>query len=377
VSEPLLYDAPMRATRIRALLAFALVVVTACADRTDSAGASSANAYCQDGWSSLSTVVALPDGSAWAGGSTCAQDAEHSLLRRWDGDTWTDVAIEDVSNVADLEVDPAGTVWGLATAPEPWRSGSAIIRIRNGVASVAEHLDFKASDLAIAPDGTRWLSGSSLPSTGDGPPADNPYPSVLRDVGGTWEDSVFMAVTTSNGGNETKPPSLLFLGDVAYAVGTAYADERPFSYLFRWNDDTWKRLRVPRNLPVGSAGAGTGSGLVFAGAFDGGPPELTTFDGDKEWTTEPVGTHSQGIWFAVAASDASVWVVSSDGEMNAPTPWAELRTGTGWATVPTGLDAGIRLADATVLPDGSVLAVGENCCRGDLPRDAVAVHLTI
>jgi hypothetical protein len=45
--------------------------------------------------------------------------------------------------------------------------------------------------------------------------------------------------------------------------------------------------------------------------------------------------------------------------------------------VPTDLDAGIRLADATVLPDGTALAVGADCCRGDLPRDAVAVHLTI
>lgn len=359
---------------IRGTLAL-LLLTAACGQHSAAGSATRDNAYCQDGWTSLRAVVALDDGTAWAGGSTCANDAEHSLLRHWDGSTWTDVTVEDVSEIADLEVDGSGTVWGLAAAPEPWRPGSALIRIQDGVASVTDRFDDKASDLAVAPDGSKWLSASSRLQNADGPAPDNAYPTVRREVNARWKDTGFPAVTTSNGGNKTNPPTLLFLGNTPYAVGTAFLEERPFTYLFRWNDG-WERVRIPHNLTVTAVGASTGTSLVFAGPEQAGPPSVVTFDDGHTWSSESIGGDAtEALGYALAATSTTVWVVGADGEVNAPSPWAA-RFGTAWQSVPVDLEAGILLADVAVLPDGSALAVGANCCRGDVPRDAVTVHLT-
>jgi len=370
------YDGPMSVRRTHALVALLLLTTAACGERSAAGSSTRDNAYCQDGWTVLTTVVAAPDGTAWAGGSTCANDAEHSLLRRWDGSTWTDVTVEDVSEISDLEVDSGGTVWGLAAAPEPWRPGSALIRIQDGVASVTDRFDDKTSHLAVAPDGTKWISGSWRPQSEDGPAPDHPSPVVLREVNGAWEDTILPTVTTANGGNWTNPPTLLFLGDTPYAVGTAFREERPFTYLFRWND-SWKRVRIPHDLTVTAVGASTGTSLVFAGPEQAGPPSVVTFDGGHTWSSESIGGDAtEALGYALAADETIVWVAGGDGEVNAPSPWVAVRLTSTWQSVPVDLEAGISLADMTVLPDGSALAVGANCCSGDQPRDAIAVHLT-
>jgi len=170
----------------------------------------------------------------------------------------------------------------------------------------------------------------------------------------------------------------VFVGTTPYAAGVAFEEESPFPYLLRWDGDAWQQIRVPKDVPASDAVASTGSQLVLAGvASDAGAPILATYDPAAGWSTEPIATgHATGRWFAVAADAARIWVVSADGDPNEPMPWAAVRTGTGWTSVPVGVDPGTALADVAILPDGSAIAVGADCCRGDLPRDAVTVHLS-
>ena len=353
-----------------------VVLAMSCATSSTAAGHGAGDAYCHDGWNLLDTVAALPDGTAFAAGSTCDGDDAQSLVRRWDGSDWSDVAVRDVNAITDLAVAPGGTVWGIASDPQPWtRTGSALVEIDDGGLTVRDRFDTEMTSVAIAPDGTFWAAGYQPNVATDAPPADHASPTILYRRRKGWVTTPWGGETTSNGGNWTEPPTIMFVGDTPYASGVYYEDEYPFQYLLRWAQGEWEDVQIPRAVRASTAVASTGSAIVIVGLASRGP--VAAFYKPKGgWSIEPIDIGSETSTIAVAANATHVWVVTANGDAIGPVPTAEVRTRSQWSLVDPGLGEGIRLADVAVLPDGTAIAVGAGCCEADAPRDTAAVHLS-
>src|SRR4051812_36762039 len=182
-----------RRPRYRAAMAFVLLaclVSVACAERHDASG----SIACHEGWTTLDSVIGLPDGTAIAAGTRCTAATSHVLVRRWNGERWLDSVADDAGWIYWLTADNHGTVYGLASNPAS-SAAASLVRI-NGDAVIVEHkFASRMTSVSAAPNGTIWVSGFQDASTGGASQPDHPSPTILFERGSKWVATAWGGVT--------------------------------------------------------------------------------------------------------------------------------------------------------------------------------------
>lgn len=238
------------------------------------------------------TLAAGPDGSVYAGGwFTEAGDKEVSYAARWDGKTWRPMG-NGPTLVRKIITTPKGSLYAIGDTD---KGESCVMTYANG-GWLPLGQGFTASDIAAAPDGTLYATGSM---TGQGAPAG--YHVV------TWTGSQWRPL----GGD-------LGMGATGLAVstdGTVYVCGVPFSKksssFKKWTGSTW--VDTPAQGTFSQLVAAPDGSLYGIRSTDSGREmqgfNLARWDG-AAWT--PLTSDAKNYYDTIAVGpDNALYVVGS------------------------------------------------------------------
>lgn len=323
--------------------------------------------------SSLSGVSATSASDAWSVGVTTTGAVTATLIRHWDGATWTDVPSPNPGHGGALQ----GV--GAVSASDAWAVGS--YQASTGSKTLVEHWDGTAWTKVPSPDPvsgspTLTLSGVSASSGTDAWAVGyylNQAGTAIKGLIEHWDGHVWTVQPSPRvHGNVTLTGVSAASSKDAWAVGSG---PRFTGLTEHWDGKRW--TIVPNPSPGGASSSSVLEGVSVVGATDAWAVGVVDHDQEttfttlterwngKSWTRVPSpspGTSDSQLLAVSALSASDAWAV---GHFDSPAGYRSLIEhwdGSAWTTVPSpspGGAKGSNLSGASAVTSSDAWVVGD------------------